>query len=221
MKPAFFKDAKMMLENIEKQCAEAMKAVCLEHPDPSHDFSHVQRVVKLTKWLCEKEGGNLHIALPAAYLHDFESVSKTDSRRSQASKLSAAKAQRFLEHIQYPSAFLEDITHAIEAHSFSAKIEAKTLEAKIVQDADRLDGIGAIGIARCFGLSGLLKREFYNFEDPFCERRLPNDQSNSVDHFYVKLLKVPEMLNTKSAKEEGEKRTLFMKNFLSRLKEEI
>lgn len=72
----------------------------------------------------------------------------------------------FLSSIGYPEKYLNEIAHAIEAHSFSANLEAKALEAKNVQDADRLEGLGAIGIARCFATAGIMKKAFY--EDHFC-----------------------------------------------------
>lgn len=85
-----------------------------------------------------------------------------------AAQLSAKEGIEFQRHIKYPEIYFDDIAHAIEAHSFSANIETKALEAKIVQDADRLDGLGAIGLARCFATAGLMRRTFYSAFDPFC-----------------------------------------------------
>lgn len=110
---------------------------------------------------------------------------------------------------------------AIEAHSFSAKIAPKTPEAKIVQDADRLDGLGAIGLARCFATAGLLKRPFYSAQDPFCDERTPDDSKFTVDHFFNKLFKTAETLQTKSGFEEGQRRVDFLRIFLNKLKTEL
>ncbi|RYZ81904.1 MAG: hydrolase, partial [Proteobacteria bacterium] len=115
----------------------------------------------------------------------------------------------------------KDIAHAIEAHSFSANIKAETLAARIVQDADRLDGLGAIGIARCFATAGIMKRAFYSDEDPFCKIRKADDGQYTVDHFFAKLFKVAGSLNTRAAREEGERRVQTMREFLARLNEEI
>ena len=189
--------------------------------DPAHDLLHFERVVSLAKHLCKLENGNPEIVIPAAWLHDFVIVPKDSPLRSQASRLSAEKAIDFLKDIKYTSSFYHEIAHAIEGHSFSANIEIKTIEAKIVQDADRLDGLGAIGIARCFATAGLLKRSFYFSDDPFCEARAPDDDQYTIDHFYKKLFKTAETLKTKSGLLEGQRRIEVMKSYLSSLKLEI
>lgn len=189
--------------------------------DPAHDLLHFKRVVKTAKKLCELENGNPEVVIPAAWLHDLVIIPKNDPRRSKASKMSADAALEYLESIDYPSHTYEAIAHAIEAHSFSANMTPQTLEAKIVQDADRLDGIGAIGIARCFATAGILKRPFYCFEDPFCENREPDDQQFTIDHFYKKLFKTAETLQTQSARAEGKQRVLVMKQYLEELGLEI
>jgi uncharacterized protein len=189
--------------------------------DPAHDLAHFKRVVATAKNLCKDEGARLEVVLPAAWLHDFVNVPKNDPRRSQASRLAAAAALEYLESINYPREFFDDIRHAIEAHSFSAKIEPRTLEAKIVQDADRLDGLGAIGIARLFSVSGLLKRSLYHPETPFGGERELDDLEYAVDHFYVKLFKTAETLQTAAGRAEGIRRAKFMQTYLQELAREI
>jgi uncharacterized protein len=189
--------------------------------DPAHDILHFRRVVASAKKLAIQEGADLNIVVPAAWLHDFVIVPKDSPLRSQASRMSAQKAIAYLNSINYPSEYFEAIAHAIEGHSFSANIEVKTLEAKVVQDADRLDGLGAIGIARCFATAGILKRPFYEAEDPFCENRELNDAVYTVDHFYKKLFKVAETLKTVSAQREGLHRVKMMRSYLDQLKFEI
>lgn len=198
-----------------------MEEICEAHPDASHDILHIERVVTTAKKLAEREGADLDIVVPAAYLHDCEAIEKSDPRRSQASRLSAEKALRILRELQYPEPYYDGISHAIAAHSFSAGIEAKTIEAKVVQDADRLDGLGAIGIMRCFSLGGKLNRVFYSEHDPFAETRIPDDSHNNLDHFFVKLLKVANKLQTLSAKVEGQRRLKFLEAFLAQLRSEI
>ena len=189
--------------------------------DPAHDFSHFQRVVNLAKKMCASENAIPEIVVPAAWLHDFVNIPKGDPRRKQASQISAAAALKFLGELNYPQKYFAGIAHAIEAHSFSANIEATTLEAKIVQDADRLDGLGAIGIARCFATASLMRTPFYSELDPFCKVRTPDDRSFATDHFYNKLFKVADSLKTKSGRAEGVDRASAMRQFLAQLGSEI
>ncbi len=212
--------------NWEEVFEKKITEISNESADPAHDLLHFKRVVATAKKLAAQEnanGGNanLEIVVPAAWLHDFVIIAKNDPRRSIASKLSAEGAIKFLRSIDYPEKHSGAIAHAIAAHSFTAKITAETLEAKIVQDSDRLDGLGAIGIARVFATAGILKRPFYSLTDPFCETREPNDSSFTVDHFYKKLFKTAESLQTSSGKREGVKRVQSMKNYLEDLAQEI
>jgi uncharacterized protein len=189
--------------------------------DPAHDFLHYKRVVQSAKNFCTLEKAQMEVVLPAAWLHDFVIIPKNDPRRKEASRLSALAAIQFLKEINYPEIYFKDIAHAIEAHSFSAGIEPLTIEAKIVQDADRLDALGAIGIARCFATAGLMKRSFYSEVDPFCLDRAPDDNQFTVDHFYKKLFFVAENLKTDTGRLEGVQRISIMKKFLSDLSLEV
>lgn len=202
-------------------CFQAkIESLCLPS-DPAHDILHFKRVVNLAKFLCQEEGGTPEILIPAAWLHDMIIIRKDDPKRSQASRLSAQAALAFLLECGYPRRFYDEISHAIEAHSFSSGIQPETLNAQILQDADRLDGLGAIGIARCFATAGTLGRPFYCEDDPFCEGRGPDDSQFTVDHFFKKLFKVGESLKTKSGKEIGIQRIQVMKRYLEELRVEI
>lgn len=188
--------------------------------DPSHDYLHIRRVVGAAVKFAQAEGADLNIVLPAAYFHDFVNVPKNDPRRSQASRLSADAAAEYLASIGYPAQYLDAIRHAIAAHSFSAAIPCETIEAKVVQDADRLDGLGAIGVARCFSTSTIMQRPYYDENDVLAENRAPDDKSYAVDHFFVKLFKTAETLQTQAARAEGARRVAFMKTYLEQLKSE-
>ena len=189
--------------------------------DPAHDLMHFRRIVSTAKILCQKEKADAAVVIPAAWLHDFVIIPKNDPRRSQASRLAAQAALEFLNEIKYPNSHFGKIKNAIEAHSFSANIPCESVEAMIVQDADRLDGLGAIGVARCFATAGLMKRAFYCDTDPFCDSRTPNDKVYTIDHFFEKLFKTAETLKTNSGKQLGVERIAFMKTFLGQLGKEI
>jgi uncharacterized protein len=194
--------------------------------DPAHDLLHLERVVATAKRIAAAEGADMRVVLPAAWLHDYVVVPKDDPRRTQASRLAAVEACAYLKEIGYAAALadaslMDAIAHAIEAHSFSANIAPQTLEAKVVQDADRLDGIGAIGIARCFACSGTMNRPFYSATDPFCTTREPDDALFTIDHFYAKLFKTAASMQTAAGKQEAEKRVEVMRRYLKELGEEI
>ncbi len=213
-------EVSMNLILFEKKIAEKMTEIA-SADDPAHDFLHFKRVVTTAKALCIEERAKLEVVMPASWLHDFVNVPKNDPRRSQGSRLSAEAAIGFLKQLNYPEKYFNEISHAIAAHSFSANIEPESLEAQIVQDADRLDGLGAIGIARCFAVAGLLKRSFYSDTDPFCSERPFDDSRYTVDHFFAKLFKTADSLKTKTGKLEGARRLAIMKNFLKDLGHEI
>lgn len=189
--------------------------------DPSHDYLHICRVANMALKLAKEEGADINIVLPAAFFHDCVNVPKNDPRRKEASRLSAEAAVEYLKSVQYPAQYFDAIRHAIAAHSFSANIAAETPEAKVVQDADRLDGLGAVGVARCFTVSGLLARPYYCEDDALAERREPDDKIYTIDHFFVKLFKTAETLQTASARTEGQRRVAFMKAYLQQLQSEI
>ncbi|WP_299665236.1 HD domain-containing protein [uncultured Psychromonas sp.] len=208
-----------MFKQYQAQCesfiAENMKT------DLAHDLLHVERVVKLATLIAKKEKAELNVVLPAAWLHDCVSYPKNHPLRSQSSLHAADKAIQFLSSIEYPKQYLDAIHHAIAAHSYSGGLIANTLEAKIVQDADRLDAIGAIGIARCIQVSSQLKRPLYAPEDAFSEQRTLDDQRFTLDHFYTKLLKLASLMHTQTAQDIAAQRTQFMESYLQQLALEI
>ncbi|MFA6239045.1 MAG: HD domain-containing protein [Bacteriovorax sp.] len=189
--------------------------------DPAHDLSHVKRVVSIAKRLSQLENAKMEIVLPSAWLHDLVNLPKDHPERASASKLAASDALSFLSEISYPSEHYKAISHAIEAHSFSANIVPRTIEAKVVQDADRLDGLGAIGLARLFSISTQLNRPFYSFADPFAQNRVLNDKQFAIDHIEIKLKRVVELMNTESAQIEAKRRFNFVVSFLKQLQSEI
>jgi len=206
---------------------EALQAQCLEYVasldggDAAHDLAHVKRVIKNTRYLTVSEQANLLITLPAACLHDCVNAPKDSPLRSKSSRLAAEQAADFLGGIDYPDDWIPAVAHAIEAHSFSANIPCRTIEARVVQDADRLDALGAIGIARCLLVGGKLQRPLFDPDDPFCDHRDPDDGAYTLDHFYTKLLKLPGTMQTESGRREAQRRVRVMQRYLDDLRAEL
>jgi uncharacterized protein len=209
--------------NLQQEWEPRFERFLAEQPgsDPGHGLAHVRRVVAMASRLCVTEGARGEIVLPSAWLHDCVHVAKDSPERSNASRIAAARAVEFLAAASYPSDCLPDIQHAIEAHSYSAGIAPRTVEAKIVQDADRLDALGAIGIARCIAVGAALGRPIYQVDDPFCAVREPDDSAASVDHFYTKLLTLAETMQTEAGRREARRRSEFMQGYLDQLRSEI
>jgi len=208
-----------MLDLLEEKLVDIVRELCVN--DSAHDLAHVKRVVENARQLAIAENADLDIVIPAAWLHDVVSLAKNDPNRLMASQLAADKACELLAVLRYPEQHLSAVHHAIKAHSFSAGVKALSLEAKIIQDADRLDALGAIGLARCFMVSGALNRPLYHWQDPFAKNRPLNDRQFCIDHFYQKLLTLKDKMNTDSAREIALQRSAYMHDFLEQLSSEI
>jgi uncharacterized protein len=188
---------------------------------PAHDWLHVQRVANGVRQIVAAEGGNVEVAVGAALLHELFNHPKGHPESHLSGDRCAEEAERVLYAEKCDEKLIEQIAYCIRVHSFSRGILPETLEAKILQDADRLDAIGAIGIARCFATCAEMKRPFYATEDPFCERRAPDDKNFGIDHFYKKLLKIPDGLHTQTARRIAERRATFMRQFLEELAQDV
>jgi uncharacterized protein len=193
----------------------------LETGDGSHDLAHVCRVWANVRLLAADEGADLDVLMPATILHDCVVVEKNSPMRSRASRLSALRACNILMDLGREADFVSRVAHAIEAHSFSGGVEPETAEARVLRDADRLDAIGAIGITRCFYVSGRLGRMLYDPADPDAERRPIDDLTFAVDHFPAKLLRLQESMLTVRGRHIAQQRTVLMTRFLDELRAEI
>ena len=190
------------------------------HQDAAHDLAHVRRVVRWAQKLARAEGADLAVVLPAAWLHDCVAVAKDHPDRNRASRLAAERATAWLKAEGFPERLLAPVGHAIAAHSFSAGIEATTIEAKVVQDADRLDALGAIGIARCYATAGALGSALVHPDDPVPAEpptRPLDDRRYATDHFFAKLLRLPVTMRTAAGRAEAERRAAVMRRFLDAL----
>ena len=192
------------------------------HPssDGSHDISHFQRVWRLAKSFAP-EVADLIVILAACYFHDIVSYPKDDPRRSQSSRDAAVRASEILKNMGFPGDKLGHVRHCIEAHSFSANIKTETIEAEVVQDADRMEALGAIGLARTFYVSGLMGSTLFDANDPFAKSRDLDDKRFAIDHFETKLFKLPSSMKTEKGRQEAEKRAKVLKNFLEDLSKEL
>jgi uncharacterized protein len=189
--------------------------------DPAHDFSHITRVYKNAQRIGKSECADMQVLLLAALLHDLGSESKLPKSSADLDLTCSKLAEDFLEIKGFPEDVRNKVQYAIETHRFSKGIVPETLEAKILQDADRLDAIGAIGIARVFMTGGTLKRKLYNPEDPFCQAREPDDSRWDLDHFYRKLLKLESGMHTDAARDVAQRRTTVLRRYLLELRKEL
>jgi len=190
--------------------------------DLAHGWEHVKRVYTLAISITEQEGANPFIAGMAALLHDLGRLSHETTKHH--ADLSARLAVELLLPYRLAPEAQKAILHAITAHSYSLGIEPYTLEAGIVRDADRLDGIGAIGILR-WAITGTIRRtpqtQAYHPDDPFAEEHLPDDQAYMLDHFFTKLLKLPDGMITKTGRRMAAQRVAFMRAYLDELRKEL
>lgn len=191
------------------------------YQDPSHDWSHILRVLSMAKELAKKEKASVEIVSAAILCHDLINLPKDHPERKQASTLSAKEALTLLEKCHYYEKEISEIQLCIVQHSFSKGLKPSTLESAIVQDADRLDALGAIGILRCASVNTQMKTKFYNEQDPMAKYRDLNDKEFMLDHYFEKLFKLPELMNTKTGKTEAQNRLNFMKMFIAQLESEI
>lgn len=189
--------------------------------DGAHDLAHLQRVWHNARTLHETEGGELDVLLAAVLLHDCVSVEKNSPLRAQASRLAADKASTLLQEMNWPREKITQVAHAIEAHSFSANITPLTLEAKIVQDADRLDSLGMLGVARTFYVAGRMGAALYDPQDPEAKHRDYDDTRFCLDHFQTKLLHLAEGFQTATGQRLAQIRHQRLKGFMEQFKDEI
>jgi uncharacterized protein len=190
--------------------------------DLAHGWEHVRRVYRLAQYIAIREGANSFIVAMAALMHDLGRTSMQHD--GHHADLSVEMARALLQRYHISADKQEAILHAIVAHSFSRGVEPRTLEARVVRDADRLDGLGAIGIMR-WAVTGAVRRTAhtlsYHPEDPFGEWHALDDHIYMLDHFYTKLLKLGATMATETGRLEAQRRTNFMIGYLDQFKCEV
>ena len=190
--------------------------------DLAHGWEHVQRVYRLALHIAQQEGADPFIVGVAALLHDLGRLTHDETRHH--ADLSVIHARDLLTRYQVPPDKQEAILHAIDAHSFSKGLQPRTLEARIVRDADRLDSLGAIGILR-WAITGTQRgtpeTRSYHPDDPFAEWHPLDDRRYMLDHFYSKLLKLSDTMSTQTGRKLAERRTRFIRTYLDEFKDEL
>jgi uncharacterized protein len=190
--------------------------------DPAHDWLHVGRVAASARALAAAEGADGVVAVGAALLHELFNYPKDHPDSARSGEVCAEHAVEVLRAEGWDPARIDAIAYCIRVHGFSRGILPQTLEACVLQDADRLDAIGAVGVARCFATAPVMKSAFYHAEDPFARSgRALDDRQFAVDHFYRKLLVIEERLHTTAARGLAQERTRFMLQFLKQLEREL
>ena len=189
--------------------------------DGAHDLGHLRRVWANCLLIAAAEPADLQVLEAAAFFHDLVNLPKSSPDRARASALSARAAMAYLATTDFPSEKLAGVAHAIEAHSFSAAITPVTPEAKILQDADRLDALGAIGLARMFHVAGATGALLFDADDPLAKDRALDDRRFSLDHLEVKLFTLPGLMQTATGRAMAQARVAFMRAFRDRLLDEL
>jgi uncharacterized protein len=204
-----------------RDLAAALLPHAVQHDDGAHDEAHLQRVWKNAYAIQQAEGGDAEILAAAVLLHDCVAVEKDSPQRALASWLAAEKASRVLAKQGWADKRISAVTHAIEAHSFSGGIEPESVEARILQDADRLDSIGLVGVARCFYTAGRMGSALYDPADATGATRERDDRRFALDHFYTKLLKLAGSFQTETGARLARERDTRLRKFLDDFRAEI
>jgi len=189
--------------------------------DPGHDLAHVLRVAL---WTLRLGGDTLDPseAVAAALLHDIVNVPKDSPDRARASELCAAEARAWLPDHGFGEDAIDRIADAIRDHSFSRGATPATPLGQALQDADRLEALGVIGLFRCVSTGSRMGARYFHDADPWAVRgRALDDRAFSIDHFFAKLLTLHTTMNTPAGRTEALRRTAYLRETLAQLGDEI
>ena len=189
--------------------------------DGAHDMGHLDRVWRACRLIAMDEPADPDILGAAAYFHDAVNLPKDSPHRATASRQSADLAVTELGAMGFPAAKLPAVHHAILAHSFSAGIAPETAEARILQDADRIEALGAIGIARMFLISGQMGGGMFDASDPMALNRPLDDKRFALDHIQTKLTRIADTMQTATGRAIAAERLEWMESFRTRLLHEL
>jgi len=200
--------------------------------DAGHDFHHTLRVAALSLSILRSEIREQHGRNPdsaeeeavvaSALLHDCVPVAKDSPLRKESARLCSEKAQEWLEELAWsPQAMIPVIVDAILDHSYSGGRVPRTLIGKCLQDADRLEALGALGLYRTIATGVSMGSALFDVQDPFAANRALDDRKFTIDHFFTKLLKLPDTFQTASAKSEAKSRARYLEGFVDQLAHEL
>ena len=209
-----------MQKEIINRALEYVKKI-FENDYSGHDYFHTFRVFRMATHIATKENANLEIAQLAALLHDVD-----DIKLSPETHAEKTNARSFLAANNIDEIMICEICQIIDEISYAGNdsVIPKTLEGKCVQDADRLDAIGAIGIARAFAYGGNHNRLMYHPDIKpnmdMGKEEYNNHVSTTINHFYEKLFRLTELMNTCTAKDIAKGREIYMKDYISEFMDE-
>lgn len=201
--------------------ARALLPHAFDMRDGAHDEAHLLRVWRNVAAIAGAEGGDIRILQAATLLHDCVWVDKSSPDRPFASRMAAQKAQGVLLALDWAEGDVSRACHAIEAHSFSAAIPPESLEAQILQDADRLDAMGFIGVARCMYLAGARGAMICHPTDPAAGGRPLDEGAYALDHFQTKLLGLGAGMQTETGRQMATERSARLRAFYDGLLGEV
>lgn len=198
----------MNKEDILIKAQEYIKETLLDD-GTGHDYYHIERVVINARKILQTEHADSFIVELAAWLHDLG-----DQKLNNGIDKSEELISAFLKSLAVEPSIIDRIIEIVSQVSFSKGNRPSSIEAEIVQDADRLDAIGAIGIARCFAYGGSKNRILYSPDEK-------EKENSSIQHFYDKLFKLKDLMNTESAKPIASKRHSFMEEYIAEFYREV
>ncbi len=191
--------------------------------DAAHDLAHIRRVAHRAEEIARAEGADARtvtICVAAAWLHDLVYLPKNHPDAAQCAERAAGLIPAFAARAGLAD-HADEIATAVAEHSFSGGRAPSTFASRVLQDADRLEAIGAIGIARCFATGGSMGAALWHSETPFGDARTLDDKAFSLDHFERKLLKLAPAMNTAHGRALAQRRDATMRAFLDALRDEL
>ncbi len=192
-----------------------------EARDGAHDLSHALRVARNAESLAMEEGADVEVCVAGALLHDLVYRPKNHPDSPRTAVLAAAEARAWCRDIPELADRGEAIAETIATHSFSGGAQPTSPEGAVLQDADRLEAIGAIGLARCFATGGAMGAALWHPKDPWAKHRPLDDKRFSLDHFEQKLLGLAARMNTPAGRGHAEARHSVLVAFLAALRNEL